>query len=48
VPKNVALGYTTSLPKTAQPDKPSDKQPASQRNFEAWVNFFLHRQSSIN
>jgi hypothetical protein len=47
VPQNVALGYTVALPKVAQQaDKPSDKQPKSQQNFEAWVNFFLHRQNT--
>lgn len=49
VPKDVALSYTTALPKTsAQTDSPSAQQPASQRNFEAWVNFFLHRQNTTN
>ena len=47
VPKDVALSYTTSLPKPVQQaDKPSDKQSTFQRNFEAWVNFFLHRQAN--
>jgi len=45
VPKDVALGYTSPLPKATKTDTPSDKQPRSQRNFEAWVNFFLHRQT---
>lgn len=49
IPKAVALGYTVEVPKPAkQADKPSDKQPAYQRNFEAWVNFFLHRQNTSN
>jgi len=49
VPKEVALTYTTPLPKTTKKtDTPTDKQPAYQRNFEAWVNFFLHRQSNSN
>ncbi len=47
VPKSVALGYTVAPKPTAQiVDKPSDKQPSDQRHFEAWVNFFLHRQSA--
>lgn len=49
VPKDVALGYTVALPRTVkQVDNPSDKQPPAQRNFEAWVNFFLHRQNTTN
>lgn len=48
VPKEVALTYTVNLPKEKETTKPSDKQSGSQRNFEAWVNFFLHRQNSTN
>ena len=49
VPKAVALAQTVALPppKTTD-DKPTDKQSKSQRNFEAWVDFFLHRQNNIN
>ena len=46
VPKDVALAYTVEPPKAETATKPSDKQPMAQRNFEAWVNFFLHRQNS--
>jgi len=46
VPKNVALAYTVDPPKAEEATKPSDKQPKAQRNFEAWVNFFLHRQNA--
>jgi len=46
VPKDAALKYTVDLPKVSTTaDTPATKQPKSQRNFEAWVNFFLHRQS---
>lgn len=48
VPKAVALSYTVDLPKQPTTTKPRDKQSSSQRNFEAWVNFFLHRQSRVN
>ncbi|HEX5743969.1 MAG TPA: septum formation initiator family protein [Candidatus Saccharimonadales bacterium] len=44
VPKNVALSYTVDLP-SDKPPGPKSKRPAYQRNFESWVNFFLHRQS---
>jgi cell division protein FtsL len=46
VPTSVALSYTVNLPGTAKPDDAKAKQPAYQRNFESWVNFFLHRQNS--
>jgi len=46
VPKGVALSYTTPLPKSAQSEQPKTQQPVSQRNFQAWVNFFLHRQTA--
>ena len=45
VPKAVALGYTVALPKTEASATPTTKQPTSQKNFQAWVNFFLHRQT---
>jgi cell division protein FtsB len=49
VPKSVALAHTANLPTaTVAADKPADKQPVYQKNFEAWVNFFLHRQNSAN
>jgi cell division protein FtsB len=47
VPSSVALTYTVPIPKMAtQVDTPTTEQPSSQRNFEAWVNFFLHRQNT--
>jgi cell division protein FtsB len=48
VPKAVALSYTIDPPKQTATVKPSDKQSGSQRNFEAWVNFFLHRQNTTD
>lgn len=45
VPKNVALSYTANLPSSVKPIEAKAKQPAYQRNFESWVNFFLHRQN---
>jgi cell division protein FtsB len=48
VPKAVALSYTIDLPKQQVTTKPSDKQSSSQRNFQAWVNFFLHRQNTTD
>lgn len=46
VPKNVALTYKVNLPSPAKPVEAKAKQPAYQRNFEAWVDFFLHRQNN--
>ncbi len=48
VPESVALAYTANLPEPGKPDAAKSKQPAYQRNFQAWVNFFLHRQSTAN
>jgi cell division protein FtsB len=45
VPEQVAMAYTTNLPSQTKPIEADDKQPAYQRHFESWVNFFLHRQN---
>jgi len=49
VPRSVALAHTVDLPQDQ--DDPSvkaaakeSKKPAYQRNFDAWMDFFLHRQ----
>jgi cell division protein FtsB len=44
VPKDVALAHTVKQPDTAETE-PSQvpKQPFWQRNFQAWIDFFLHR-----
>jgi cell division protein FtsB len=44
VPQNVALSYTVVEPK-APASKPASQLPFYARNFQAWVDFFLHRQS---
>lgn len=46
VPKSVALSHTIQLAsgtKSAAPSSISPHQPTYQVNFEAWMNFFLHR-----
>jgi cell division protein FtsB len=43
VPVSVALKHAPALKEEKRPT-PTSKQPFYQRNFEAWVNFFLHRQ----
>ncbi len=45
VPKSVALSNTADLSKTDETKK-SEKaaeKPAYQRNFQKWIDFFLHR-----
>lgn len=44
VPQSVALSYTVPMPKSSPQSKPNAQPPAYQRNFQAWVDFFLHRQ----
>ncbi len=44
VPKSVALSYTVAGPQPPAP-KPNAEPPVYQRNIQAWVNFFLHRQA---
>ncbi|HYH74495.1 MAG TPA: septum formation initiator family protein [Candidatus Saccharimonadales bacterium] len=46
VPQDVALSHTVDKPNTEQEQQQqaAAKQPFYQRNFQAWMNFFLHRQ----
>jgi cell division protein FtsB len=46
VPRDVALANTVNLPQTSKPNLTKVKQPAYQRHFESWINFFLHRQDN--
>jgi len=52
VPRSVALAHTVDLPPQDQDDPAvkaalkESKKPAYQRNFDAWMDFFLHRQHS--
>ncbi|MET1033234.1 MAG: hypothetical protein ABWX94_01930, partial [Candidatus Saccharimonadales bacterium] len=45
VPREVALAHTVDLPDVEQEQvkKTQSKQPTYQRNFQAWMNFLLHR-----
>ncbi len=45
VPKSVALAHTTALTQTASKPQTTltTHKPTYQRNFEAWMDFFLHR-----
>lgn len=46
VPTSVALAHTTDVknPEDVQTTQTKAKQPAYQRHFQSWMNFFLHRQ----
>ena len=50
IPQNVALAHTVELPDIDQSEtrKTKAKQPAYQHNFQAWMNFLLHRSLSID
>ena len=46
VPKNVALAHAPSLAAAKQQpnnNKSQTHKPTWQKNFEAWINFYLHR-----
>jgi cell division protein FtsL len=45
VPKDVALAHTVPLPQITEEAKPATtKQSRFEQNYQAWVNFFMHRQ----
>ena len=48
VPRKVALAHTINLPNEIENQSKivKAKQPAYQRNFQAWMDFLLHRQNS--
>jgi cell division protein FtsB len=48
IPTSVAMADTTTLtnPEQQQAATAASKQPEYQRNFEAWMDFLLHRQTS--
>jgi len=45
VPQSVALGYTETVPYLNNPATTSTSN-GKQLNYETWVNFFLHRNST--
>jgi cell division protein FtsL len=46
MPRSVAMSFTVDLPKPEAPKEESkSKQPTYQRNFQAWMDFLLHRKS---
>jgi cell division protein FtsB len=46
VPESVAMAHTVDLPEKTKAETAEAKRPAYQRNFESWVDFFLHRQNT--
>ena len=48
VPESVALSNTIDIPTNAPDAATKAKQPVYQRNFQSWVDFFLHRQAGAN
>jgi cell division protein FtsB len=46
VPQSVALAHTVKEPKSAGADSEVPKQPFWERNFQAWIDFFLDRSTS--
>ena len=45
VPKEVALAHTVKQPGAEATVSKVPKQPFWQRNFQAWIDFFLHRDT---
>jgi cell division protein FtsB len=45
VPASVAMSYTTNIVAVHKKIIILEQQPSYQRNFESWVDFFLHRQN---
>ena len=43
IPQSVALAHTVKEPQSAQASSEVPKQPFWERNFQAWIDFFLHR-----
>jgi len=46
MPKEVALAHTVKQPGDAKVVSAVPKLPFWQRNFQAWINFFLHRSTA--
>ena len=48
VPKNVALAHLATIPTPADINSGPNSKPWFERNFQAWIDFFLHRPNSTN
>jgi cell division protein FtsB len=47
VPRDVALSYASKTTTNKNEPTPQNQRPAYQRNFQEWIDFFLHRQGNI-
>ncbi len=47
VPDSVALAHTVKQPNNAATTSQVPKQLFWQRNFQSWIDFFLHRDSNV-
>jgi cell division protein FtsB len=47
VPRDVAMSFIKADTGGDEKSAPTVHQPAYQRNFEAWIDFFMHRQGSL-
>jgi cell division protein FtsB len=48
VPQKVILAYTVDVPDPSKSTNSNLNQTFYERNFQSWINFFLHRQSATN
>ena len=47
IPREVALSYVSKSAGKNEAPSPESQRPRYQRNFQEWIDFFLHRQGSI-
>jgi len=47
VPKEVAMANTVDLDKSEKTEETAKDRPFWQENFEAWVDFLLHRNNRV-
>lgn len=47
VPREVALAHTINEAADTSVPTASSKKPQYQKNFESWINFFMHRENAI-
>ena len=46
VPKNVAMKHVVAEPEEVKEPTKEPEKPKYQQNFDAWMDFFLHRQNT--
>ena len=47
IPKDVAMAYVTPVSAPKPLMNPVTQQPGYQRNFQSWIDFFLHRPGGV-